>query len=306
MEILPVLFEKLIPLYTLIVLGYLAGRLLPVDRQSISLLAIYTISPVVIFYGVATVSLSTSFFALPLTMFVLCTVICRSFYLLTRKTDPKMAGMIGFASATGNTGYFGLPIAVMVFGPEALGLAALAVLGNTFFESTVGVYTVARGKYEFHESLQKIVRLPALYGFLLGIFWNVSGFDFSSAFADLFDRFVGAYTVVGMMIIGLGLSQIQKGSFNPRFFFITSLAHFVIWPLGASLIILLDSYSFHLLTEQALSVLLFMSVVPIAANTVAWAMLFDIKPDQVAIAVLCSTLFALLYIPLFLGIFVLS
>ena len=301
------LLYKLVPLYILILLGYLAGRYLAVDKKSVALLAIYIVTPVVIFYGVSETAIDLSSVLLPLIIFVISSVICicLKYFSMNTLGMKQLSGMIGFASASGNTGYFGIPVAIIIFGEDILGLAALCVLGSVLFENTLGVYTAASGKYSSKEAIQKVLKLPSLYGFLAGLCVNIYGIEFSENITTLFDKFVGTYTILGMMIIGLGLSEIKRASFDLIFTTITALAHFVLWPLLMFLVLYLDRVSFSYINEQQSLILLLLSIVPIAANTVAWATVFEIDPDKVAVSVLLTTLLAAIYIPIFVSIFVL-
>jgi len=47
-----------------------------------------------------------------------------------------------------------------------------------------------------------------------------------------------------------------------------------------------------------------MAIVPLAANTAAYAIGLRVHPDKAALAVLASTLFALFYIPLITSFFI--
>jgi predicted permease len=56
--------------------------------------------------------------------------------------------------------------------------------------------------------------------------------------------------------------------------------------------------------DKVIDVLLVLSVTPIASNTVAFAAKLKAHPEKAALTVLLSTLFALVYIPIFVSIFV--
>ncbi len=300
------LSAKLLPLYVLILIGFIAGRRLGVEKRSIATLTIYTITPVVIFYGIMRTEITPSLILLPLLMFVLSIIVSLVFQGLGRLQErAEMAGMLGFAAASGNVGYFGIPVSVMIFGEDALGPAAAIVLGASFYENTYGVYSVAADRYSPKKALQTVLTLPTLYGFFLGLACNLLHTQFPTVVIDMLHRFVGAYTVLGMMIVGLGLAKMTRASFDLGFTLHLSAAHFLVWPLLSGAVIVLDASSYQILSRLSQQVLLFMSIVPVAANTVAWASVFDLKPDKVALSVLITTLTALVYIPVFAAIFLL-
>ncbi len=80
---------------------------------------------------------------------------------LARHSLPaEESAVLAFSAGTGNTGYFGLPVALVLLPPTGVTLYLFAVLGVTLYEFTVGFYLSARGRFSARQSLFKIVRLP--------------------------------------------------------------------------------------------------------------------------------------------------
>jgi predicted permease len=101
-----------------------------------------------------------------------------------------------------------------------------------------------------------------------------------------------------MMLIGLGIGTSKKLQFDIKFTAITFFAKFAVWPFLILLIILLDKSFLHIYNLQIYKVMLLLSIVPLAANAVAFSTVLKLHPEKAALAVLLSTLFALFYIPL--------
>ena len=72
MDVFLELFFKLIPLYGLILLGYLSGRRLNAQKETIALLLIYVITPVVVFDGAFRAQLDIGVLLLPFGVYVIC------------------------------------------------------------------------------------------------------------------------------------------------------------------------------------------------------------------------------------------
>jgi predicted permease len=70
MQLFLFLVAKLIPLYLLIAVGFVAAKYLNAKKETLASLLIYVIAPVVVFYGVATTKLTVSALALPIIFFV--------------------------------------------------------------------------------------------------------------------------------------------------------------------------------------------------------------------------------------------
>jgi predicted permease len=68
------------------------------------------------------------------------------------------------------------------------------------------------------------------------------------------------------------------------------------------LIILIDIRWLHLFNPLIYHVLALLAIVPLAANTVAYATQLNAHPEKAAVTVLASTLWALIYIPLIMSL----
>lgn len=303
MIIFTTLLSKLLPLYVVVLLGWLAGRYLKVQKESIAPLLIYVISPVIVFNGLLNTEISVANLSLPILYFVSASMICVAFYFIARYFwSSSEKNIIAFAAGAGNTGYFGLPVVLALFGEESLGIAVLLILGIIVYENTIGFYITAKGQYTGKEALKKVLMLPALYAFVFGLIIKALHVPISSGVMDIISSFRGAYVVLGMMLIGLGLSQVTRASIDYLFIGITSIAKFVVWPIVMTAFIIVDSNYFNFYSPEVYKAMLLLGIVPLASNTVAFATKLGTHPEKAAIAVLLTTLFALVYIPLFVTI----
>lgn len=299
MQVFFQILERLVPLYFLISLGFVAGRILKAQRSTIALLLIYIITPGVVFYGIVNTKLDASHFSLPLLFFGLCTSISLLFYKAAgRFMGSPTKNILALAAGTANTGYFGLPVATFLLGEEVLGLVIFAIMGFIIFENTLGFYLTAKGRHSARDSFLRVVKLPAIYAMVAAILMNLSGFRPGPLINLLGTSFRGAYTVLGMMMIGLAVGDSIRPRINLEFIGWSFLAKFVAWPSFMLGVIFLDVHLWHFFTPQIHKVMILMSAVPLAANTAAIATLLDTEPEKASMAVLASTIFALFFIPL--------
>ena len=303
MHVFITLITKLLPIYLLIAVGYLAGKKLQVSKDSVSRLLIYVIAPVVVFNGVYTTKLTAKTLALPAIFFVLCSIIALAAYALNRHVKPlTLRGILGFTAGTGNTGYFGLPVALALYGEHITGLVILCTFGFILYENTVGFFLAARGKHSPRESLQKLLRLPALYAFLLAVLLQILHLKLGSIYTDFVPNFRGAYVLFGTVIIGIALSEFSRAHAQWHVLARTFLVRFVVWPIVVSSLISIDKNSLHLYSTDVYRVAFLMSIVPLAANTVSYAAFLKAEPQRAAFAVFSSTIFALVYIPMMVSL----
>jgi malate permease and related proteins len=299
MEIFISLFLKILPLYFIILLGFIAGKLLKVHKESIASLLIYFITPVIIFHGIYITKINAGILILPVIYFAIASILCLLFFKIGGyfwKDSTK--NILAFASGTGNSGYFGLPVAVAIFGEKAIGIVALIVMGTVMYENSLGFFITARGHHTAKESFMKLVKLPSLYAFLLGLIFNFAGINFGQIYTDTIILFRGAYSVLGMMMIGMGLSIIKEFILDKKFILLSFSARFIFWPLIIISVVFLDTSFFHLFNQEIHKIMFILSLIPLAANTVSYAVLLKTEPEKASIAVLISTILSLFIIPL--------
>jgi predicted permease len=259
----------------------------------------------VTFNSVAHTKLDLSVLSLPLLTCLMTCMLCLGFYVLSKRVwQDSTKNLMAMSAGCGNTGYFGLPIALMLFDAQGVGIYIMAQLGTTIYENSLGYYILAKGTHSGMECIKKLAKLPALYGVCLGLlasYLNIQPPDF---FSDSITHMKGAYTVLGMMIIGLGLAHLPNHKIDYKFIGLTFLAKFAVWPLCTLLFINADLHWFHFFNQTIYNALMLLSIVPIGVNAVIFSTLLKNKPEKAVIAVMLSTVAALAYLPLMTGYFI--
>ncbi len=299
MSVFFLLVLKILPLYVLILLGIIAGKKLNIKKESIASLLIYIILPVVVFNSIVATKISRELLFLPLIFFICCSSLCILFYTFGKNLfKDNTRNILAFTAGTANTGYFGIPIAIELFGEKSLGIIVLCILGFTFFENSLGFFITAKGNYSAKDAILKLIKLPTIYASVLGLIANHFGFSPGESYTCLAKKFLGAYTTLGMMLIGLGLADMKSFKIDLKFLVTAISAKFIAWPLLVSLIVFIDNSYFKIFNNSVHNIMLLLSIVPLAANTVAFATELKVQPEKASLAVFISTLIALIYIPL--------
>lgn len=298
---------KIIPLYISILIGFIAGKQLEISRDSIARLMLYVLNPIVVFNGMCLVKLEAGVLFLPVLVAVISSILCLVFYRLAGYFwNDETKSLVGFTAGNGNTGYFGLPIALLLFDDQGEAIYILAILGVTLFENTLGFYIFMHHSISKKECLIKLLKLPTLYAFLLGILFNVLQVPSSDMIQEYMSNIKGAYTIFGMMSIGLGLAGLKHFKLDFIFIGLSFLARFVAWPILMLSIIYLDSHFFHFYNYVVYNALLLVSIVPLGTNSVLMASLRKVHPEKAATAVVLSIIFALFFVPFMIENFICS
>lgn len=304
LELTTALGLKILPLYLTIALGYIMVHFFQARREGMASLLIYIIGPVVIFMASYKVQLNFAVITLPIFLFGLSSLLALSTLYITKNIfSDNTKNILAFSAGTGNTGYFGIPLAIMLFSEDLANIYIFTVLASLLYESTVGFFVVAKGHYSIKQSLVKVAKLPSLYALILGLIFNISETNLSESLLDYLDYFKGAYAILGMMMIGMGLKGLRNVGIDKMFISFAFGIKFIIYPLCALFIIWIDSTLLHFFSSDLYKVIFIFSIVPMAGNTVAVASLLKVHPEKAALAVVLSTFISILTIPVMVAMF---
>lgn len=136
--------------------------------------------------------------------------------------------------------------------------------------------------------------MPILYAAVAGLTFKLAGVQPGEAIVSSLSNFKGAYSVLGMMTIGLTLAPYRKIELDwPFLFAMTGWKH-VVHPLAGSLV-------FHRLIDvpvQTLAVIALMLATAMAGNIVVVANDLGVHPEKATLSVMTSTLLAVVTVPL--------
>lgn len=289
---------KILPLYAIMGLGFLLGRSRPQAGDVISFLQIYMVAPFVVASFISSLDFSLRLIIYPLPVLIVCCCVAYGFLYMARPLiGDRLAHVFSLGTASANTGYFGLPIAFILFPENAVGHYILMITGMTIFESTLGYYLLMRGAYTWRESMDRLVKFPLLYGVIVGIALSACGFSIPQIATDTVRDFRGAYVVFGALIIGIGLARLQHFRFDGRLLLTVFGGKFLLWPLLALLMIVLDRTLLHWMLPEQHTMLVLVSVMPLPANLIAYTFQHNVEPDKASTLTFLSTVFALFYVP---------
>jgi malate permease and related proteins len=314
MGIFEQLFIKLLPLYFIIFLGYIAGKRLKVARESIASFLIYIVVPVVYFKAIFEMKLTIVSFSYPIYLFLVGICLSTSFFYFGEKLfkNKEIAALLSLTSTLANTGYFGLPLLFVLYGESILGTTVLVSFGLVLHEATLGFYLAAQGKYSPKQALTKTLKVPIIYSVILAFLCN---YLYNHYFVNLpetvlkdtlelfiknslsmMNYFIGTLTVLGMSMIGLGLAKINHLKFNWRFISLSLFSKYIVYP-SIFLIFYIINSKIHVFDNEVLKVIFYLSLVPIGANSITLATQLNLDTDDASIVVIISTLISLLIIP---------
>jgi predicted permease len=298
------IFFKIVAILLNVVVGYVAGRFAKVERDSIASLLFYFISPIVFFCIPASASLSVSAIGITFVTFTISSLLCIfSYYFFGLYWQDQTRNILALSAGNANCGYFMLPIAASLFDDYTLSIYMMAIVGVNIYESSVGFYISARSISTTKDSIRQVLRLPTLNAFILGCIFSFTDMTLPDFLDDFIYNMRSTYSVLGMMMVGLGLSTLPRFEVDVKFTLAAFASKFLFFPIAINLFIILDKFIFGWYDQSYYNALQLLFTAPMAANTIVIASITKFHPEKVAATVLMSCLFTLIYIPVMVTIF---
>ena len=205
------------PLFGLILLGYLAGRLRKIPSEGLawmSFFIVYIALPALFFNLLAktpTSEFANGRFLIATTLgtlfiFILCFLIAR----FARRTNIRVATIQGFAGAYGNIGYMGPPLAIAAFGPQAGVPVALVFCFDNAMHFTLAPTLMAVGSRRkrsvrrvLREIAGKIFTHPFILATIVGVLAAVFSYTPPAPVTTLLDMLASAAAPCALFVMGV-------------------------------------------------------------------------------------------------------
>lgn len=292
------------PLFTLILLGYLATRLrlLPTSAlPGLNTYVLYFAITAMLFQFSSQTPLSnlvnpwTAIVWLAATTIVLCLGIIPG---LRAGLGWRDASFAGLSTASPNMGFMGIPLIVTLLGPAAVGPLMPIMIVDILAVQSIVIALAHRGSHgspTLALALRGVLANPMLWAIVLGVAWGAGGINMPGVIAETISLLADSATPVALVTIGAVLAREQQrartGQQSATRSFIAWLTAVklvalpaAVWLIGAGAMAVGAP-----LGGDELTVLTLIAALPTAANTSILAERFGANNAIVASVILAST-----------------
>ncbi|MFB5193458.1 AEC family transporter [Neobacillus sp. KR4-4] len=290
----------ILPPFFIFFTGYLGQKLIGFDIKSISMAALYLMSPFLAFRTFYTNELTMEYFYIFLFCVLLCfllvLVVAVSSYFSHASKQQMSAMMLGGAFM--NAGNYGAPVVLFAFGSAGFDHAVVMMVFQSFLMNTVGLFFASLGGEEgasIGDSFKRVIRMPVLHGAIVGVSLQLFSIKLPETFMEAFNMIANASIPTVMLVLGMQLAVITKKRVAYQFVSAITLIRMFISPALAVLIV-----SFMPIDTLLKNVLILLAAMPAAANTTMFAVQFGTEPDLVSFTTLVTTILSIVTIPLVL------
>lgn len=291
-----VIFETVVPLFGLVLCGFLAGKLGVLGAASFEGLnryVFYFALPALTFSVLSGLSLSEvvngrflgAYLGAGLSAFAVAAVIGKLLFGLKRDEWA----MIGAGACLGNTGYMGLPLVGAALGAQATGILALGLAVEIVIILPLAMILIesGRGSGKLLEKISSIARNlsknPLMISLVAGVSFSVFGLSLPVPAANFVDLLSSTAGPVALFALGATLSAFKVSS-HPGEVGAMSAFKLLLHPaLMLAFVLALG------VPQPWSSVALIAASLPVAANVFVIARQYDAYVQRVSSAVLAST-----------------
>ena len=297
--------HTMLPIFALVLIGYLLDRKFGLDVKTLSKLLFYVIIPSFVFTNLYKTDFPAASFRIVVCLAVLLILF---FYIATaigkfRNYDSAMLESCRNALMFNNSGNLGVALIILVFShdpfvvngntpylAEAMVIQILIFIFQNISINTLGLYQAGRGRLTSIDAIRRVFQMPIIYVFLTAILCRQAGWDATNFFFwPVMEMAGSAILPVAMIGIGIQLSRTKIKWMDPDVW-LTCITKLLIFPIVG----LLTIYGVNALLPGTFSpvasiVFLIYCCVPTAVNTAMYAIEFDNCPEYATQVVMNTT-----------------
>ncbi len=279
-------FSTVFPVFFIIGLGYLFGRLKKIDLASLTDVVIYVASPCLAFSALSKSAIPLKTFGVifvSMISIILGMGVLAAIFLQFFKKDLRGLYLPIMFSNAGN---MSLPLCLFAFGEKGLALAVILFATSVLTQYTLGLAIVSRGA----ENASEAFRMPVLYAAIAGVIVSFMGWKLHVYIQRPLD--IMATVAIGLMLFSLGyrLLSVRLSAFRIA-------AGAAVLRIGGGFTLAWIVATLAGFEGVTRGVLILSSSMPSAVINFIFAQKFNRNPELVASVVWISTLFSLATIP---------
>jgi len=298
--ILNILVNNILPIFVLIVLGYILSKKFDLNILTLTKLNFYLFVPAFTFSNLYTTNVPIEMMIVLLIVFLIMVVNLMLAMIVSkiRKYPVGMKNAFSNSIMFYNSGNIAIPLITLVFSSPpfvvngetpylslALTVQIIVMLFQNITVNTIGFFNAGRAKFHWKESVLQIFTMPAIYAVPLAIVLKFIPYDMTQVFLWPAIRYASnALIPVALITLGVQLAK-TTFEFKNKEVYISNFIRLI----GGPLIAVAFIYLFGLKGIMA-QTLMISSAVPTAVNSALIAVEKDNHPDFASQVVMSSTL----------------
>ncbi|HEU5012951.1 MAG TPA: AEC family transporter [Roseiflexaceae bacterium] len=209
-QLFAVLFNVLVPVFALVLLGYMVGPRLQFDARTLSRFAYFVLTPAFVFNMLSTARVeaaqATRMVGYISAVYIATAVVAFIAARLLRRS-AQMTTIYVMVAIFGNVGNFGLPIVQFALGKNALVPGTIYFIANIVLAFVVCVAAANFGRGSSLRAMGAVLRTPALLALVPALAWNWSDAPIPAFLARPIDLLASALIPTMLIVLGVQLAS---------------------------------------------------------------------------------------------------
>lgn len=289
----------ILPVILIFLSGYILQRVFRLDLKPISAMAIYILTPALIFRTFYTTPLNMNlFYIVVISLLLLVSLVVIT--MLTARLcnyDKQQESALMLSTAFMNSGNYGAPIILFAFGEAGFTYSIPLMVFHSIIMSIFGVYFAARGQSGMEAAVKTVLRMPANYAVVFAVLLQQLHIEIPVNFYQTIDMVAEAAIPVVMLILGMQLANVSSANLEWKGISLASVIRLV-----ASPALSYGICQFFPLDPLLQNVLVTTAAMPCAATTTMYAIQFNTRPQFVSSSTLVTTLLSFVTLTILLSI----
>src|SRR5579871_6539531 len=285
--LLSILISDILPVFVIAGAGFLLARYAGADVRTVARVVFYSLLPCLAFRLLVTSQATGSNAG---RLMLLAVLIMGAMGLVgyaagkSLGLDSKSLRAFMMVVMFSNGGNYGLPVVRFAFGPEALTYATIFFLTGSVTTYVAGAFFAGSHRSKLAGALEKIWRMPSLYGIAVALIVLAAGWPVPDAVMRPVALLSDAALPVMILVLGMQLERAAWPS-RPGLVILAVAISLIVAPFVA-----LALARFFGITGAARQAAVILSSMPVAVVTTILALEFELAPEFVTSAVFVSTL----------------
>jgi len=282
------LVETVIPIFSIILVGYAIGKFKKVDIQAFVDLIVYVAGPCLIFASISRSDINlTDFTTIASAALAIILIMALATYLIFKLTNSDRTGLY-LPVVFGNTSYLGYPVALFAFGMDGLSRAVVYDMMNSLVIFSLGIYIV-----HHKNEIQEAFKVPLLYAVVIGLAVNLLQIPVPDlVFTPI--ELIGMITIpLALLVLGYKLTEIKISAAK-----IALLAS--VFRIGGGVLVALAIINLLSIDGLVKEIIVLQAAMPSAVMAMILAAKYNRDASLVASVVLITTVLSVISIPVIL------
>ncbi|MDC3423110.1 AEC family transporter [Aquibacillus sp. 3ASR75-11] len=291
-----IFLQVVLPVLVIFITGYGIQKWRSLDIKSISTVAIYILTPTLVFRTFYRADLDQQYIKMVIFSIVLLVVIImiNKIYAKIMHYPSSIESGLILSTAFMNSGNYGAPIVLFAFGDRGFAYSVSFLVLQAIIMNFFGVYYAARGVAGVKKAMTSVLQMPATYAVIIALFLQIFQLPVSNNIFSAIDLVAEATIPVVMLVLGMQLAEIKITNLQWGKISYGLIVRLIVSPVIAFLILL------FLPMDPLLEKL--SAAMPSAATTTMYAVQFDAEPELVSSITLITTFVSIFSITLLLVI----